>query len=92
MVFKLDFRKAFNSVSWLALDKILKTRGVSPIFRGWINNTLSTGKMIILLNGVSGNWIDRKNGLRQGGPLSPYLFLIVADLLQQLIIHSGDFL
>uniref|UniRef100_A0A453SRE0 Reverse transcriptase domain-containing protein n=1 Tax=Aegilops tauschii subsp. strangulata TaxID=200361 RepID=A0A453SRE0_AEGTS len=54
-----------------------------------MQNILHTGKAAILLNGVPGNWIQCKNGLRQGDPASPYLFLIVADLLQQLIFQSS---
>ena len=57
MVFKLDFRKAFDSVAWPALDRILTVRGFSQTFRNWIQNILHTGKAAILLNGVPGNSI-----------------------------------
>ena len=90
MIFKLDFRKAFDSVAWNALDKILVVCGFSQTFRGWIQKILHTGKTAILLNGIPGRWIPCKNGLCQGDPASPYLFLIVADLLQQLIFQNPD--
>lgn len=54
---------------------------------------LSSAKTAVILNGVPGNWIDLKRGLRQGDPLSPLLFLLVVDVLQQLIRNfamAGD--
>jgi hypothetical protein len=44
-----------------------------------------TAKTVILLNGIPGPWIQTKRELRQGDPLSPLIFLIVVDVLQQVI-------
>ncbi|CAN6253863.1 unnamed protein product [Urochloa humidicola] len=88
-VLKLDFRKAFDSICWDSLDNILSARGFDERWRSWINNILQTGKTAVLLNGVPGNWIQCRRGLRQGDPLSPFLFIIVADVLQRLISQAS---
>ncbi|CAL5040144.1 unnamed protein product [Urochloa decumbens] len=86
---KLDFRKAFDSISWAALDRILDARGFGAPWRAWMSALLSSGRAAILLNGVPGPWIQCKRGLRQGDPLSPYLFIIVADLLHRMISDAA---
>jgi hypothetical protein len=43
MLIKLDLRKAFDLVSWVALNQLLITRGFPPIFCNWIQNILLTG-------------------------------------------------
>ena len=64
MVFKLDFRKAFDYVAWPVLDRILDARSFSQTFRYWIQNILHTGKTAVLLNGIPDHWIQCKKGLR----------------------------
>jgi hypothetical protein len=50
MVFKLDFKKAFDSVSWSSLIVVLRARGFPPLFCSWIENILHIGKTTIMLN------------------------------------------
>jgi hypothetical protein len=54
---KLDFRKAFDSVDWGALDAILAARGFEARWRAWMSTILGTGRTTVLLNGVPGLWI-----------------------------------
>lgn len=88
LVFKLDFSKAFDSVSGPTLLSILRVRGFSEKWLGWISSLLTSSKSAVLLNGSHGPWIQCKNGLRQGDPLSPFLFIIIADVLQRMIINA----
>jgi hypothetical protein len=49
VVFKLDFRKAFDSISWDALDRILWAKGFSELWCSWVRMLNQTA---VLLNGV----------------------------------------
>lgn len=85
----LDFRKAFDSIERTALERILDEKKIPLKWRQWIQNILTTSQTAVLLNGSPGKWITCKKDLRQGDPLSPYLFILVADVLQQLITSSA---
>ena len=67
------------------LSGILITSGVA----GYLE-ILSTGKTAVMLNGIPRRWITCQCGLWQGDPLSPYLFIIVADMLQRLIHRASS--
>jgi hypothetical protein len=85
LVLKLDFRKAFDTVSWDCLFEVLKVRGFDHKWLQWMKALLEIAKTTILLNGIPGPWIQIKRGLRQGDPLSPLLLIILVDVLQQII-------
>ena len=82
---KLDFAKAFATVNWLGSNSILAARGFNSKWRRWMRCILNSSRSVVRVNGVPGPWIWCKCGLRQGDPISPYLFLRVAYTLQALI-------
>ncbi|WOL05350.1 hypothetical protein Cni_G14078 [Canna indica] len=87
---KLDLAKAFDSVSWEFLLEILRKRGFPVMWVKWISSLLHSSESSVLLNGTPWKWFRYKRGLRQGDPLSPYLFLLIADVFARLMSRANQ--
>ncbi|GJZ46309.1 RNA-directed DNA polymerase, eukaryota [Tanacetum coccineum] len=93
-MFKVDFQKAFDSVRWDYLDDILGKFGFGSRWRGWIHGCLQYSKASVLINGSPTDEFLFHRGLRQGDPLSPFLFILVMESLHvafQRVIERGMF-
>lgn len=75
MLFKVDFQKAYDSVSWEYLDRVLHAMGFGENWLNWIQGYLCPTRCSVLLNGSPTNEFQTFRGLRQGDHISHfYLF------------------
>ena len=81
-------RKAFDKVGHEAIIQILKHKGFSDKWVGWMHSLLNSGESYVLLNDIPDKPFLCKRGVRQGDPLSPLLFVLTADLLQSIVNNA----
>nr|KAJ0187106.1 hypothetical protein LSAT_V11C900454800 [Lactuca sativa] len=82
---KIDIQKAYDTVNWKFLQHILKEFGFHSSMIKWIMNCVTTSSFMININGRFHGFFQGKRGLRQGCPLSPYLFTLVMEVFNLML-------
>ena len=86
----IDFEKAFDSIEWAFLSKALEHFNFGNDFRTWVKVIYQNIFSCIMNNGVTTQYFPLTRGVRQGDPLSGYLFIIELELLAHKIRNDEN--
>ncbi|GAU30671.1 hypothetical protein TSUD_31430 [Trifolium subterraneum] len=93
LALKIDISKACDKVDWGFLRGVMTKMGFSDVWIRWVMMCVSSVNYSVLMNSDRVGPISPGRGLRQGDPLSPYLFILVTECLTALIhqaVGRGD--
>ena len=90
MLLQIDFEKAFDSLEWTFLLKALNKFNFGDGFIQWIKVLYTNISSCIINNGTCSSYFKLTRSVRQGDPLSGYLFIIALELLAQKIREAQN--
>ncbi|GJZ52405.1 putative RNA-directed DNA polymerase, eukaryota, reverse transcriptase zinc-binding domain protein, partial [Tanacetum coccineum] len=90
LLFKVDIEKAFDSLNWNFLISVMSQMGFSLKWINWIISCLNSSYASVLINGIPTKEFKLERGLRQGDPLSPFLFILVVEALNVVMLEAKN--
>jgi hypothetical protein len=90
LLVNLDFEKAFDSLSWSFMKKVLKAFGFGENIQKWIHVFYIEICSTVIVNGQASDWFKIGRGCRQGDPVSSYLYVLCAEILANMIRENDS--
>lgn len=90
LLLMVHFEKAFDSVSWDFILQVLNFFNFGESLKQWVRVFYNDISSSVIQNGFLSDFFQVERGCRQGDPLSPYIFLLCAEILSLMLKENKD--
>ncbi|MFS8023979.1 putative RNA-directed DNA polymerase [Helianthus anomalus] len=90
LIFKVDFAKAYDTLNWKFLFLMMEHMNFRERWINWMKGCLGSGSGSILVNGSPTAEFKYKRRLKQGDPISPFLFIIAMEVIGLFMNRAMD--
>jgi hypothetical protein len=87
---KVDLAKAYDKLSWEFIWRVLMEIGLPETLVNIVMHAITSVMTNVKWNGARSEYFKPQRGIRQGDPISPYLFVLCMDKLSHLIVQAVD--
>lgn len=88
MAIKTDMSKAYEKLEWEFIRMVLEKMNFHPTLITWIMQCITSVSYTFIINGAAREYVKPGRGIRQGDPISPYLFILCNEVLTGLCSNA----